>query len=93
MTGPGRYAWLVTGDQVRDTTFLTGGGYDVAEVDDLLGRVAVELDAGRSAEPLISNAAFRKRGDGYDIIAVDWFLGQLLRQEGNDGVNAEYGQN
>jgi DivIVA domain-containing protein len=84
VTRPGRYARPVTGDQVRDTTFpawasFSGGlGYDAAEVDDLLRRVADELDAGRPAEPLIKSAAFGKRSNGYDIGAVDWFLGQLL---------------
>jgi DivIVA domain-containing protein len=74
----------VTGDQVRDATFytktsLTGGWvYDAAEVDDLLRRVADELDAGRPAGPMVRNAAFGKRSNGYDIGAVDWFLGQLL---------------
>jgi hypothetical protein len=29
-------------------------------VDDLLGRVAAELDAGRPAGPLIENATFRR---------------------------------
>jgi hypothetical protein len=84
VTGPRRYAWPVTGDQVRDATFytktsLTGGWvYDAAQVDDLLRRVADELDAGRPAGPLIRKAAFGKRSYGYDIGAVDWFLGQLL---------------
>ncbi len=82
-TRPGRYARPVTGDKIRDTTFLTGGrGYDVAQVDDLLRRVAEELDAGRRAEPLIKNAIFRTGNKGYDIGAVDWFLGQLLVQPG-----------
>ena len=43
----------MTGDKVRDTTFLrVPWGYDMAKVDDLLGRVAAELDAGRPAGPL-----------------------------------------
>ena len=78
VTRPGRYARPLTGDQVRDTTFLIGGGYDVTQVDDLLRRIAEELDAGRPAEPLIRSAAFPWRRPGYDIGAVDWFLGQLL---------------
>jgi DivIVA domain-containing protein len=79
VTKPGCYARPVTGDQIRDTTFVTAGvGYDVAQVDDLLRRVAAELDAGRPVEPLIRNAAFRTKSNGYDIDAVDWFLGQLL---------------
>jgi DivIVA domain-containing protein len=79
VTGPGRYARPVTGGQVRDTIFSTGSeGYDVQQVDALLRLVAEELDASRAAEPLISNAAFQIRRGGYDIDAVDWFLGQLL---------------
>jgi DivIVA domain-containing protein len=55
----------VTGEQVRDTTFLiTRGGYDVAEVDDLLRSIAAELDAGRPVEPLLRNATFRARWRG-----------------------------
>ena len=82
------------GDEVRGTRFARGRteGYAAAEVDDLLGRVAAELDTGRSAGPLIENATFRRnspptsRGlfglripppSQYDIDAVDWFLDQL----------------
>jgi len=76
----------VTGEQVRDTTFLfTRGGYDVAEVDDLLRSIAAELDAGRPVEPLVRNATFRARwrgAQGYDVAAVDWFLGQFLLDPG-----------
>jgi DivIVA domain-containing protein len=79
VTRPGCYARPVTGDQIRDTMFLTAGvGYDVAQVDDLLRRVAAELDAGRPVEPLIRNTAFRTKSNGYKIDAVDWFLGQIL---------------
>jgi hypothetical protein len=55
-------------------------GYATPEVDDLLRRVAAELDAGRPAGPLIENATFpRKLISGtYDIDAVDWFFDQLL---------------
>jgi DivIVA domain-containing protein len=70
----------VTGDEVRDTTFLITWGkqvYDAAEVDDLLRRVAAEIDAGRPVEPLIENATFRSHKYGYDPDAVDWFLEQL----------------
>lgn len=83
VTRPRRYARLVTGDKILDTAFLTGGrGYDLAQVDDLLRRVAEELDAGRRAEPLIKTAIFRTANKGYEIGAVDWFLGQLLVQPG-----------
>jgi DivIVA domain-containing protein len=53
----------VDGDEVRGTRFARGRteGYDAAEVNDLLGRVAAELDAGRSAGPLIENATFRRK--------------------------------
>jgi DivIVA domain-containing protein len=75
----------VNGDEVRDARFLTGGGYDAGQVDDLLCRVAVELDAGRPAGPLIAGTTFPPGGvrwsRGYDIGAVDWFLDQLLRRE------------
>ena len=73
----------MTGEQVRDTTFLiTSGGYDVTEVDDLLSSIAAELDVGRPVEPLAMNAAFRTRRTGYDVDAVDWFLGQFLFRPG-----------
>jgi DivIVA domain-containing protein len=67
----------VNGDEIRDTTFLiAGGGYDVAQVDDLLRRIAAEIDADRPIEPLIGNVSFRSRGrtPGYDVQAIDWFL-------------------
>jgi DivIVA domain-containing protein len=73
----------VTGDEVRNVKFSSGGMYDARQVNDLLERIAAELDAGRPARPLVENAAFRKRifGRGYDTGAVDWFLEQLRRQE------------
>jgi hypothetical protein len=55
-------------------------GYHAGEVDDLLHRVAAELDAGRPPGPVIETATFpppRKRS--YDIDAVDWFFGQFAR--------------
>jgi hypothetical protein len=80
----------VNGDEIRDTWFLRSGsqynGYEAAQVDDLLRRVAAELDAGRPAGPLIENAAFgqrwRKRST-YDVDAVDWFLDQLILRAGD----------
>jgi hypothetical protein len=67
------YALSVNDDVVRDTWFLRSSwlrnitghtrsitGYAAPEVDDLLGRVAAELDAGRPAGPLIENATFRR---------------------------------
>jgi DivIVA domain-containing protein len=73
----------VTGDEVRNVKFSSGGMYDVPQVNDLLERIAAELDAGRPARPLIENAAFQKRifRRGYDTGAVDWFLEQLRRRE------------
>jgi DivIVA domain-containing protein len=73
----------VNGGEIRDTTFLTQDrGYDTTQVDDLLRRVADELDAGRPAGPLIKSAVFRDAWPGYEIDAVDWFLGQLLGHDG-----------
>jgi DivIVA domain-containing protein len=62
--GPGQ---PVTGDEVRSVRFPEGSGYDRSEVDDLVDRIAAELDAGRSAGPLIQNALFGKgsRRAGY----------------------------
>ncbi len=55
----------MNGDEVRDTWFLRSRtGYDASEVDDLLDRVATELDAGRPGGPLIENATFQKRTEG-----------------------------
>src|SRR6516225_1315379 len=70
----------VNGEEVRGTSFRrrSAGGYSAIEVDDLLRRVAAELDAGQPAGPLIANATFQSGGKrSYDIDAVDWFLGQL----------------
>ena len=82
----------MNGEEVRDTRFMSGAwGYDVAEVDDLLRRVAAELDTGRSVGPLIENVRFRRAGlwrGGHDVNAVDWFLNQLL-SPGDDSVLAE----
>ena len=84
MAEPSSNAPCVTGDQVRDTSFwppLRGGtGYDSREVDDLVRRVAAELDADRPAGPVIEHTALRTRSWGrrYDIDAVDWFFGQYL---------------
>jgi hypothetical protein len=81
----------VSGGQVRDTWFCAAGksapGYDARQVDDLLRRVAAELDAGRSARPLIQNATFRS--GRYDIDAVDRFLDRFLLPAGHfelDGI-------
>ena len=103
---PGSDAPPVNGDEVRDTWFLrssiwhvdgVGGGfigYAASEVDDLLRRVAAELDAGRPAGPLIENATFQRKliSRRYDIDAVDWFLHELLRRlslSGRAGMGAD----
>jgi hypothetical protein len=93
---PGSGARLVNGDLVRDTRLCRAGamevvGYDAQQVDDLLRRVAAELDAGGSARPLIENATFRKRKyrRRYDIDAVDRFLNRFLLPPGHyelDGI-------
>ena len=73
----------MNGDEVRNVTF-SRGLYTAAEVNDLLERVAAELDAGRPAGPLIADAMFRlasSRRSGYDTDEVDWFLDYLRRQE------------
>jgi DivIVA domain-containing protein len=74
----------VNGDEVRDTWFLPARreGYNESQVDDLLLRLAAELDAGRPAGPLIRNVTFTRRSGaaGYDVEAVDWFLEEFLRR-------------
>jgi hypothetical protein len=74
----------VTGDEVRDIWLPLGGrGYIRTDVDELLGRIAAELDAGHPVAPLISLASFRKSLwlKGYDVDAVDWILAELVRTE------------
>jgi|SRR5215469_16910114 len=64
-------------------------GYVRSQVDDLLRRVAAELDAGRPVRPLINSVGLRM-GDRFpgrkncDVDAVDWFLGQLRSEGGRD---------
>lgn len=63
------YALPVNGDKVRDTMFLrVPWGYDMAKIDDLLGRVAAELDAGRPAGPLIGSATFLFRRRTFGLV-------------------------
>ena len=71
----------MNGDEVRGVRLESGSGHDASQVDDLLRRIAAELDAGRRVGPLIENATFRLGQPGYEIDAVDWFLHQLLHQE------------
>jgi DivIVA domain-containing protein len=93
----------MNGDEVRATRFASTPvrGYDASEVDDLLDRVATEVDSGRSPGPAIGNAAFRPPSvlraipltlagapppPPYDIDAVDWFFGQLSPSTGQAGL-------
>ena len=85
----------VNGDEVRNARFGPSvGGYDAPQVDGLLRRIAVELDAGRPAGPLIADATLQSAGmglrspRGYDIDAVDWFLDQLRCGGNGDGAGA-----
>ena len=86
VAGPGSNAPPVNGGQVRDTWFCPARqgvpGYNARQVDDLLRRVAAELDVGGSAGQVIQNATFRRAGfvfgGGYDIDAVDRFLDRFL---------------
>ena len=87
----------MNGDEVRGARFASTPveGYEASETDDLLQRIAAELDAGRPAGPLIENAKLQVTsksaaipltlgGAGpsrYDIDAVDWFLGKLRLDE------------
>jgi hypothetical protein len=100
----GRWILAVNDDEIHGAWFLDGGsrwwgpglrsGYDALEVDELLRRVAAELDARRPAGPLIENTTFQ-RGSGertYNVDAVDWFLDQLLLTEDHaepDGTSAD----
>ena len=79
----------VNGNEVRRLIFPRTGGYETAAVDELLDRVATELDAGRAVANLIEDATFPRqpvqlwkglRG-GYDFAAVDGVLAQLRRQD------------
>lgn len=72
----------MNGDEIRDVRFRRQPyGYDAFQVGDLLGRLAVEVDAGRLIGPLLAEATFRRtgllQGRGYDRAPVDWFLDRL----------------
>lgn len=74
-------------DAVRDARFAIFGqctSYEIDEVDELLRQIAAELDAGRPVRSMAEGAAIRTAGRGYDVDAVDWFLGRLIRSE-DDG--------
>jgi hypothetical protein len=74
-----------------------GSGYDASEVNDLLLRIAAELDAGRPVGPLIANAAFRwssrgwpsSRGGVYRIDDIDWFMEHLRLRDDPAEMNAD----
>ena len=75
----------MNGDEVRNIGLsrFRGRGYRASEVNDLLLRIAAELDAGRPVGPLIANATFRTwslRGS-YKTGPIDWFLEQLRRED------------
>jgi DivIVA domain-containing protein len=88
----GRRSRPVNGDEVRNVKF-GDGLYSAAEVNDVLERVAAELDAGRPAGPLIARAMFRERRkfrNGYDTDVVDWFLDQLqCREDPSEAARAD----
>jgi DivIVA domain-containing protein len=71
----------VNGDEIRDVRFdRRPYGYDAFQVEDLLGRLATEVDAGRLIGSLLAKATFRRTGlrrPGYGRESVDWFLDQL----------------
>ena len=77
------------GNEVRRLVFPQTGGYDTTAVDELLDRIAAELDAGRPVAHLIEGATFPRqpvqpwRGfrGGYDCASVDGVLSQLRRQD------------
>ena len=73
---------VLNADEVRNVKFGKGD-YDASQVNDLLARIAAELDAGRPAGPLIANATLKKRqrAVGCHMGQVDWFLEQLRRRE------------
>ena len=79
---------VLNGDEARNITFGKGD-YDASQVNDLLARIAAELDAGGPAGPLIENATLQTSNPrwyqlsprGYDTGEVDWFLEQLWRRK------------
>jgi DivIVA domain-containing protein len=80
----------VNGDDLRSIRLPNQlAGYDADDVDELLDRLAAELDAGRPVAPLAASAAFRgvqlrfqqRLSRAYETETVDWLLGQLLRGE------------
>jgi hypothetical protein len=78
----------LNGDEVRDAAFpcvpVGYGGYDAKMVDELLGRLAVELDAGRPVTPLVENAVLKQGRMRYPLDSVDWFLAEVVRRAGRN---------
>jgi len=81
---------VVDGNEVRRLVFPQSDGYDTAAVDELLDRIAAELDAGRPVADLIEDATLPRqsaqlrrvfRGGGYVYFSVDGVLSQLRRQD------------
>jgi hypothetical protein len=92
----------VNGDELRSLALPEEYiGYLASDVDDLLLRVAGEMDAGRPVGELVANAAFRRPPPitlrqrarrreqpsrrAYNIRAVDWLLEQLRRGDERSG--------
>jgi hypothetical protein len=74
----------VKGDAVRNTRFLSvRGGYETNDVDELLSRVASEIDRGGSPAQTVERASLRTsrgRNRGYDRDSVDIFFTRFLEQ-------------
>ena len=75
------------GNEVRRLVFPQSRGYDTAAVDELMDRIATELDAGRPVADLIENATLPRQSaqlrkgfrGGYAYASVDGVLLQPRR--------------
>jgi hypothetical protein len=87
----------VYGDELRRLALPEGRGYLASDVDELLLRVADEMDTGRPVGGLVANAALRmpqpvtlrqalrrRWPRTYEVPAVHWLLGQLRRCDDRD---------
>ena len=77
--GVGNYRRSVLDEVVR-TPYLRRAplqGYDRREVDDLLARVAMDLEAGRPPAATIAGAGLHREPWGYEPRDVDWLLDRL----------------